>query len=377
MLREPDVVVTALLGALQPGARLCDGSRIISFGGDTGLSIELDVDGMALDVELVPRTAARHERVFTDAFAIGYRAEAGGPAPARALAACRAVADAIAPNEAAVLRALAVPVETSRIRELSGGRLLLPARGGARSFYRISPYRGCAIGCRFCYAQSRLQPVRSVLGLPAAPWGSWIDARVDAAQVLARELETATPRPIKFCPIVSDPYQALERKLRLTRACLETLREWPAPVLVLTRAAAILDDVARIAALQQPWVGVSLPTIDEDVREHFEPRAASVSERLDVLRSLRAAGVRTFAVVQPLLPGSTDALADALAATTDGVAIGVLHGEEAATSLFDDPRFAIARSDGWQRDHARALREALLARGATIWTDELPPEAAP
>ncbi|HET6584809.1 MAG TPA: radical SAM protein [Nannocystaceae bacterium] len=376
MEREPEVVIAALLGPLRPGARLGDGSRVVAIGGDMGLAIELEVDGVPLDVELVPRAAARHERVLTDAFAIGYRTDERGPLPARALAACRAVAEAIAPHEAQVLQELATPTTSPRIREIAGGRLLAPARAGPRSFYRISPYRGCAIGCRFCYAQSRLQPLRALLGLPAAPWGSWIDARVDAAAVLARELVDATPRPIKFCPIVSDPYQAIEAKLRLTRACLEALRDWPAPVLVLTRAAAILDDVDRIAALREPWAGVSLPTIDDAVRSHFEPRAASVDDRIHVLRSLRAAGVRTFAVVQPLLPGNIDGLADALAATVDGVAIGVLHGEESATALFDDPRFAPARTDAWQRERALALRDALCERGIAVWEDELPPEVA-
>lgn len=377
MIREPEAVVAALLGALGPGDRLADGSRIVAIVGETGLAIELDVDGAGLEVELVPRAAARRERVLTDAFAIGYRAHEHAPAPARAIAACRAVADAIGPQEAAVMRELATPIDAPRIRELRGGRMLVPTRAGARSFYRLSPYRGCAIGCRFCYAQSRLQPMRALLGLPQASWGSWIDARVDAADVLAEEIATATALPIKFCPVTSDPYQAVERRLRLTRACLDVLRDWPAEVLVLTRSASVLDDVDRITALRVPWVGVSLPTIDDDVRTHFEPRAASVDERLSVLRTMRAAGVRTFAVVQPLLPGEVGALADALASTCDGVAIDVLRGEEGATALFDDPRYAHARFDDWQRGHEAALADALHERSIAVWHDELPPEVEP
>jgi DNA repair photolyase len=377
MTREPEAVVAALLGAVGPGDRLGDGSRIVGIVGETGLALELDVDGAVLEVELVPRASARHERVLTSAFAIGYRVHEGAPAPARALAACRAVADAIAPHEAAVVEELATPVDVPRIRELRGGRMLAPARTGLRSFYRLSPYRGCAIGCRFCYAQSRLQPMRALLGLPQAPWGSWVDARIDAAEVLATELATSPALPIKFCPITSDPYQAVERRLRLTRACLDRLREWPAAVLVLTRSASVLDDVDRIAALRAPWVGVSLPTIDEEVRAHFEPRAASVRERLEVLRTMRSAGVRTFAVVQPLLPGDGRALADALAEVCDGVAIDVLRGEESATSLFDDPRWVGARTDAWQREHALALADELRARSVAVWRDELPPEVGP
>ncbi len=376
MVREPEAVVAALLGALGPGDRLADGSRIVAIVGETGLALELDVDGAALEVELVPRASARHERVLTEVFAIGYRVHDGAPAPTRALAACRAVADAIAPHEHAIARELATPHDAPRIRELQGGRMLAPTRTGLRSFYRTSPYRGCAIGCRFCYAQSRLQPMRALLGLPQAPWGSWVDARIDAAEVLRGELATAPPLPIKFCPITSDPYQALERRLRLTRACLDELRDWPDAVLVLTRSASVLDDVDRIAALRAPWVGVSLPTIDDEVRAHFEPRAASIAERIHVLTTMRAAGARTFAVVQPLLPCDVGALADALAATCDGVAIAVLHGEESATALFDDPRWSEARTDAWQRERASALADALRTRSVDVWRDELPPELA-
>jgi DNA repair photolyase len=377
MQRDPEAVLVALLGPLRPGDQLADGSRIVALAGETGFAIELDVDGISLEIELVARAAARHERVFTDAFAIGYRSQGHGPAPARALAACRAIADAIAPHEAAVLQALALAEPDPRIRELRGGRMLALARCGARSFYKLSPYRGCAIGCRFCYAQSRLQPMRALLRLPEATWGSWVDARVDAAEVLAAELATEPVLPIKFCPIVSDPYQALERRLRLTRACLDALRDWPAPVLLLTRSAAILDDIERIAALRRPWAGVSLPTMDDDVRTHFEPRAASVGARIEVLRQLRAAGVRTFAVVQPILPGDVAQLADTLAASVDAVAIDVLHGEESAASLFADSRYEHARADAWQRERADELRTLLHERSVAVWHDELPPEAAP
>ena len=81
---------------------------------------------------------------------------------------------------------------------------------------------------------------------------------------------------------MSDPYQALERRERLTRRCLEVIRDAPAPfpVLVLTRSTLILDDLDLLASLPQAYAGVSLPTVDDEVRRHFEPRAASVPELL-------------------------------------------------------------------------------------------------
>ena len=119
---------------------------------------------------------------------------------------------------------------------------------------------------------------------------------------------------------------------------------------------------------------MSLPTLDDAARRHFEPRAADVTTRLGLLSEAKATGLSTFAVVQPVLPGDVDALADALAERVDSVRVDVLRGEENATSDFDDPRYADARSEAWQRDRSLALREALARRGVAVWTSELPPD---
>src|SRR5207247_8889148 len=132
--------------------------------------------------------------------------------------------------------------------------------------------------------------------------------------VLARELVDAPRWPIKFCPILSDPYQAVESRYEVTRSCLKVLRAAPPrPVFVLTRSRLVERDAELLASLPDAWVGFSIPTFDDDVRRHFEPRAASIADRFAVLRTLRAAGVKTFAVVQPILPGPVEGFADALA----------------------------------------------------------------
>ena len=81
-----------------------------------------------------------------------------------------------------------------------------------------------------------------------------------------------------------------------------------------------------------------------------------------MLRTLRAAGVHTFAVVQPMLPGDVHALADAIAASCDAASLDVLRGEEGATADFDDTRYTFSRDARWQSERLDALRDALLAR---------------
>jgi len=235
---------------------------------------------------------------------------------------------------------------------------------------------GCLIGCRFCYAQSRVGIARDLERLPNVPWGSYVDARINAPEVLAKELAETAPRPLKFCPIVCDPYQAVEKRYGITRRCLEAIRDAGAawPTMVLTRSRLIERDAALLASLPSARGGVSIPTIDDAVRQHFEPRGASVDDRLGVLRMLRAAGVPTFAVVQPLLPGSIVALADALAETVSSVSIDVLHGVEGAEEEFDAPAYVESKDADWQVARALELEAALEVRGVAVWRGELPPD---
>lgn len=170
----------------------------------------------------------------------------------------------------------------------------------------------------------------------------------------------------------------MERRERVTRRCLEAMADArrPFPPLVLTRSADVMADAALLGSIEGSWAGVSLPTIDDDVRRHFEPRGASVAERLRALEELRRHGVRTFAIVQPMLPGSVEALADALAARVASVRLDVLYGVQGAARDFSDPRFHLATRDEWQREHLARLSAALTARGVALWDGELPPELA-
>ena len=370
-----------LLAPLRPGEELVPGARLLGVSTEVGFWLTFELAKGEVQIEVAPlgegRFAARSAR-----FAISYRNEGGRNRidPALGLALCRSVAERVGRNEARVAAALAQrppePTPTARVREVHVESLLETAGHGVERFFKLSPYAGCLIGCRYCYAQTPMSAVRRLEMLPDAPWGSYVDVRVNAAEVLAAELAQLAPRPIKFCPILSDPYQAVEARYRVTRACLETIRaaDRPWPTLLLTRSKLVTRDTDLLASLPSAWVGASIPSIDDATRLHFEPRAASIPERLAMLTTLRAAGVRTFAVVQPLLPGSIDALADALAGVVSSVSIDVLRGEEAAVGDFDDPRYAESRTDAWQQARAAELVAALTSRGVAVWPGELPPE---
>jgi DNA repair photolyase len=274
-----------------------------------------------------------------------------------------------------VLGALDKHDAAPRVRDVVVTRLLEPSGDARARFHTLSPYVGCLIGCRFCYAQSHVGLARRFASLPVAPWGSYVDVRVNAPEVLAAELASQDVRVVKLCPIVSDPYHAVEERRGVTRACLEVLAATRKPprVMVLTRSRLVERDAPLLGSMRA-HAGFSVPTVDDDVRRHFEPRAATIAERLAGLEVLRGAGARTLAVVQPMLPGSVDALADALEARCDSVSLDVLRGLEGAESDFRDGPYAYAADPGWQERQARALVEALRGRGVAIWDRELPPD---
>ena len=376
------VHLVELLAPWKVGDEPIPGVRLESASTELGVRFLFRSAGGLITVDVAAFEPGRRFASRSEHFVFGYRTEGGrnevDPSVGKRL--CEAVAARSRQNEGRVLTALKAGLPTDDGQKVRAGEVkeLLERAGPANDwFYTLSPYVGCLVGCRFCYAQSSVGAVRELLGLRPVPWGSYVDSRVNAPEVLAAELADPARelRPIKFCPIVSDPYQPIERTARLTRRCLQTIgaasRPWP--TLLLTRTVGILEDLELIAGLPKACVGVSLPTADEGVRRHFEPRAASVAERLEVLRRFRDVGVRTFVVTQPLLEGSVEEHADQIAAHATSASIDVLRGVEGAETEFSDPRFVHTRSEVWQAERAQALSEALRARGVRVWEGELPP----
>jgi hypothetical protein len=303
----PDDVRDRLLRALRPtalGDELAPGVRLDGVSSEAGLSVTLSLDGgRELHVEIAPLEESPRAAARTGDLALSYRAGDGAP-PERALELTRLVAARLDGREHE-LRAAVLADAAERVREVAVERLLERALAGRRPILTLSPYVGCPIGCRFCYAQRKVAGVRRLEGLPPWPWGSYLDVRTNAPEVLARELAAATDdearRPIKLCPIVSDPYPPVERRTRLTRRCLEVLAQARPrrAVLVLSRSSLLSRDADVLAALGA-HAGASIPTVDDEVRRHFEPRAAPIAERLAALEGLLEVVNLAFVDLKPM-----------------------------------------------------------------------------
>jgi DNA repair photolyase len=173
--------------------------------------------------------------------------------------------------------------------------------------YSINPYRGCEHGCIYCYAR----PSHAYMGLSAGiDFETRLFYKVDAGKVLEAELAHAGYE----CKSITlgantDPYQPVERDLRVTRAVLEVLARTRHPVTVITKSALILRDLDLLADMARDnlvSVAISITTLSAETKRILEPRTASPQARLRALRELNAAGVPAGVMVAPVIPAITD-----------------------------------------------------------------------
>ena len=171
----------------------------------------------------------------------------------------------------------------------------------------INPYRGCEHGCIYCYAR----PSHAFLNLsPGLDFETRLIARPGIAEVLAAELR----RPgYKIAPVAigtnTDPYQPVERTHRLMRDILAVLRDFNHPVWITTRGTLVerdIDLIAPMAARGLAAVSISVTTLDEGLARKMEPRAPAPQRRLQIIRSLVAAGIPVRIQISPLIPALTD-----------------------------------------------------------------------
>jgi DNA repair photolyase len=171
----------------------------------------------------------------------------------------------------------------------------------------INPYKGCEHGCIYCFAR----PTHAYLGLsPGADFESRIFAKPNAAELLARELSAPgyVPKLIAM-GTNTDPYQPVERQLRITRSILEVLKQFRHPVGIVTKSPLILRDVDILAPMAQMGLAraaLSVTTLDRKLARVMEPRAATPARRLDAIAGLSRAGIPVGVMFAPVIPALND-----------------------------------------------------------------------
>jgi DNA repair photolyase len=171
----------------------------------------------------------------------------------------------------------------------------------------INPYRGCEHGCIYCYAR----PTHEYLGFSAGlDFESKILVKEDAPELLRRELSSPRWKPqVLAISGVTDSYQPIERRLQLTRRCLQVLAEFRNPVVIITKNHLVTRDVdvlGELARYEAVRVFLSVTTLDGSLSRVMEPRASHPTRRLAAIEALSRAGVQTGVLVAPVIPGLTD-----------------------------------------------------------------------
>jgi DNA repair photolyase len=171
----------------------------------------------------------------------------------------------------------------------------------------VNPYRGCEHGCIYCFAR----PTHEYLGMSAGlDFESRIVVKHDAPRLLEEELSSPKWKPqILMMSGVTDCYQPVERKLRLTRQCLEVLAKFRNPVGILTKNRLVTRDIDVLSALNEykcAAVNLSVTSLDADLQRILEPRTSAPQARLEAVAQLRDAKIPVGVMVAPVIPGIND-----------------------------------------------------------------------
>jgi DNA repair photolyase len=365
--RALDATVRELLGPLLGlDATSPTGWRLVGWDADAGISLTLAKADRLLLVEVEARDDERDCFVRTERFNVCVRHPFGGQAPLteEELRVVHQIV-AILRSRARLLPVVDRPgtAAGSEVREVKVERVLIEEGPGR---YYVNPYTGCMIGCAFCYASHRADMSRALEGRPVLPWGRYVDVKVNAPEVLRREVARHAPGIVRLSPIVTDPYQPLERRYRITRHCIEVLGQAGFTPVVLTRAARVVDDLDLLARIPRAAVGLSIPTDDDRMRRVFEPGADSIEERLDALAQCHRAGVTAFGVVQPMLPMDPDRLVAAMAPFVRSVRVDRMHERARARPLYERAGRPDASEDAYFDRTAARLIQGFTSLGVLV-----------
>ena len=220
--------------------------------------------------------------------------------------------------------------------------------------YVVNAYTGCQHGCTYCYARF----MKRFSG-HKEPWGEFVDVKTNAPDLL--KLEVARKKKGRvWVSGVCDAYQPLEARHQLTRKCLEILIGDDWPVTIQTRSPLVLRDVDLFKNATDLIVVISVTTADDSVRKLFEPGAPPIADRIRALDVLHHAGVRTRAMVAPMLPGA-EALADELDGKVDHVLVDRMNYHH-ADWVYRKHHLESAMSDGFFLQKGGELAASLRNR---------------
>jgi DNA repair photolyase len=223
--------------------------------------------------------------------------------------------------------------------------------------YCVNPFTGCQVGCRYCYARLFIPRYSG----HSEPWGEFVDVKVNAPQVLKKQLVRAK-RGIVWVASVCDPYQPLEAKYKLTRQCLIELAAAQFPVHIQSKSVLALRDLDVFLQFKEIEFTFTIATENEELARTFEPRASSIKERIEALDKLHSAGIKTQAFIGPLLPGNPERLVAQLEGKVDEVLIDRMNYMDMIRGFYARLGLTEASTDDFFRKQKERLVTELRKR---------------
>jgi len=185
-----------------------------------------------------------------------------------------------------------------KIREIKAKSVL--SKTGLGSDYVINPYVGCMHGCIYCYARF----MKRFTNHPE-PWGHFIDVKINAPDLIPEKTDKYKNKSVLMSS-VTDAYHPIEIKYKLTRKILEKLVPLGVELNILTKSDLVLRDIDLLKKFKKCLVTISLSFLDEKLIKQIEPLASSAKRRIDALKELNKAGIKTAVFISPIFPEITD-----------------------------------------------------------------------
>jgi len=137
-------------------------------------------------------------------------------------------------------------------------------------------------------------------------WGDFVDVKINAPEILEKELKRSPKIGTVLLGSVTDAYQPLESKYKITRAILEILLKYDFPISILTKSDLVIRDIDLLKRFSDCEVGFTITTLNEETSKDFEPHSSRPEQRLSALKKLHEIGIKTYVFIGPILPGITN-----------------------------------------------------------------------
>lgn len=245
------------------------------------------------------------------------------------------------------------------IREIKA-KSILTKSGIPGVDYCINPYVGCAHGCRYCYATF----MKRYTG-HTEEWGSFVDVKINAPEILQKQLKRARMGRVMISS-VTDAYQPIESKYKLTRQCLKALLQYQFSVDILTKSPLVLRDTDLIKEFKDIDVGITITTNDERISRVFEPNAPSIMARMRTLKTLHDSGIKTYAFIGPVLPMNPEILYEKIRPHVDNIIIDRMNYTSKTLKIYQRMNLSKWLDKDFIDDIIQRLKNGFAGKPVTI-----------